>query len=175
MLARPDFAKALRGFDPRTLHTHPPTAASLRTRLASLGNTSGGGSSGGSGSGRQDGGSTTRQALMRARGQLSQRGGVAPSSSSAVGGAGGVAQAMMLAVAVRSGGRAIGALYLWCARVLAQAEDLKEEEALEMVREEESGHLAGVMEQAQGALDEAELRMAEAQEGSGSCERAAFV
>ena len=36
MLARADFTKALRGFDPRTLHAHPELAASVRQRLADL-------------------------------------------------------------------------------------------------------------------------------------------
>lgn len=36
MLARADFTKALKGFDPRTLHAHPDLAASVRQRLADL-------------------------------------------------------------------------------------------------------------------------------------------
>ena len=36
MLARADFTKALKGFDPRTLHAHPDLAASVRLRLAEL-------------------------------------------------------------------------------------------------------------------------------------------
>ena len=36
MLARADLTKALRGFDPRTLHAHPELAASVRQRLADL-------------------------------------------------------------------------------------------------------------------------------------------
>ena len=46
---------------------------------------------------------------------------------------------------------------------------------LEMAREEESGHLAGVLEQAEGALGIAQQRFAEAQEGCASSERASFV
>ena len=76
---------------------------------------------------------------------------------------GGVAgTAMMLKVAVRSGGRAVGQLYLWCARVLAEAEDRKEEAELERAQEEESSALAGVLEQAQASLDDAEIRLEEA-------------
>ena len=147
MLARPDFAKALRGFDPRDLNMHPPTAKAIKSRLASLGAES---------SSTSSGGGTARAGLMRARAQLSHR----TSSSASIGGVAGTA--MMLKVAVRSGGRAVGQLYLWCARVLAEAEDRKLEEELERAQEEESSALAGVLEQAQASLEEAEIRLEEA-------------
>ena len=95
MLARPDFAKALRGFDPQDVNLHPPTAKAIKSRLASLGSES-------SCSTSSQGGGTARAALTRARGQLSHRSSV-PAS---IGGVAGTA--MMLKVAVRSGGRAVG-------------------------------------------------------------------
>ena len=149
MLARPDFAKALRGFDPQDVNLHPPTANAIKSRLASLGSES-------SSSTSSQGGGTARAALTRARGQLSHRSSV-PAS---IGGVAGTA--MMLKVAVRSGGRAVGQLYLWCARVLAEAQDRIEEAELERAQEEESSALAGVLEKAQASLEEAELRLEEA-------------
>jgi hypothetical protein len=100
MLARPDFSKGLRGFDPATLHEHPATAASVRSRLASLAD---GGSSAADGS-------ATRRALSRARVVSGSR--QAPELPAA---AAAVRQVATLRAAVRSGGHAVGQLYLWCA------------------------------------------------------------
>ena len=78
-------------------------------------------------------------------------------------GVGGVADtALMLKVATRSGGRAVGQLYLWCARVLAEADALAEEDALHQAQEEESEALADVLDKAQATLDIAEQRLREA-------------
>ena len=36
MLANQNFAKALKGYDPRDLHAHPASAKSLKARLVAL-------------------------------------------------------------------------------------------------------------------------------------------
>ena len=146
LLANKDFAKALKGYDPRALHAHLPTATSLKARLASLGASGGSGSSGRGPGARK----TLRGAAARATAAAAL-----PGSSSI----GGVAETLMLNVAVRSGGRAVGALYLWAARVLAHAEALREEEELEKEQEVEAEALAGVLGQAQMHLDEAQRRL----------------
>ena len=136
LLARPDFAKALKGYDPKVLHRHPLTAKSLRLQLANL-------SSGGSGSG---GATCARQRLQRARvgnggwnrgpsGDDLQRSGARR----------------------RQGGRQP---LLWCARVLAAAEDLLEEQRLQEAQEAESGGLVSVLEHAQAELERVEQRAA---------------
>lgn len=156
MLARPDFARALKGYDPRALHAHAATAQSLRQRLASLGN--GGHAStagGGADASRSSSNGSVRQGLSRAareaRATPATQTALRALSTTAV-----VAQVAMLNAAVRSGGRAVGQLYLWCARVLAEAEALEEEEALVQAQEEESSALAATLERAQSALDEAD-------------------
>ena len=139
LLARPDFAKALKGYDPKVLHRHPLTAKSLRSQLANL-------SSGGSGSG---GATSARQRLQRARASATAGGIV-------------VHQVTTFNAAVRGGGKAVGSLYLWCARVLAAAEDLLEEQRLQEAQEAESGGLASVLEHAQAELERVEQRAAAA-------------
>ena len=137
LLARPDFAKALKGYDPKVLHRHPLTAKSLRSQLANL-------SSGGSGSG---GATSARQRLQRARASATAGGIV-------------VHQVTTFNAAVRGGGKAVGSLYLWCARVLVAAEDLLEEQRLQEAQEAESGGLASVLEHAQAELERVEQRAA---------------
>ena len=151
MLARADFSKALKGYDPRILHDHTATAASLKAKLAALGCGGGGDAAGGAA-----GGSPTRRALTRAAAQTSRRS-AAPQMLLP----GAVHQVAVLQAAVRSGGRAVGQLYLWCARVLAEADNLREEARLEAAREEESGALAQVLARAQEELDQVEQRAAE--------------
>ena len=146
MLARPDFSRALKGYDPRVLHDHQLTAASVKAMLAALGS--------GSGSGSSSGGSTTRRALTRAVAQTRSAGPAALMLPGAV------QQVTVLKAAVRSGGRAVGQLYLWCARVLAEADNLKAEEQLEAAQEEESGSLAAVIASMQGDLERIEQRAA---------------
>ena len=138
LLARPDFAKALKGYDPKVLHRHPLTAKSLRLQLANIL------SSGGSGSG---GATSARQRLQRARASATAGGIV-------------VHQVTTFNAAVRGGGKAVGSLYLWCARVLAAAEDLLEEQRLQEAQEAESGGLASVLEHAQAELERVEQRAA---------------
>ena len=126
LLARPDFAKALKGYDPKVLHRHPLTAKSLRLQLANC--------------------AAHRDAFTA----LEAR---APSP------------AFQLALeakkqAMRGGGKAVGSLYLWCARVLAAAEDLLEEQRLQEAQEAESGGLASVLEHAQAELERVEQRAA---------------
>ena len=135
LLARPDFAKALKGYDPKVLHRHPLTAKSLRSQLANL-------SSGSSGSA-----TSARQRLQRARASATAGGIV-------------VHQVTTFNAAVRGGGKAVGSLYLWCARVLAAAEDLLEEQRLQEAQEAESGGLASVLEHAQSELERVEQRAA---------------
>jgi len=70
-----------------------------------------------------------------------------------------VAQAAMLQAAVRSGGRSVGQLFLWCSRVLAEAEALREAEALEQAQLNESDGLTEALERAQKQLEECEARL----------------
>lgn len=149
MLANQNFAKALKGYDPRDLHAHPASAKSLKARLVALRSPDGPGST------------TSREKFARARTQLTQRSSASAAAMSS--GVGGVADtALMLKVATRSGGRAVGQLYLWCARVLAEADALAEEDALHQAQEEESEALADVLDKAQATLDIAEQRLREA-------------
>ena len=150
MLARPDFSKALKGFDPRTLHAHPATATSLRSKLADLGKSTGGGGTAGGGGGGS--GSVTRRALGRA---VRSSANAPPASATAAA----VNQVVVLKAAVRSGGRAVGQLYLWCARVLAEAENLLREEQLEQAQEQESEALASALARAQEQLERTEQRV----------------
>ena len=143
MLARADFTKALKGFDPRTLHDHPDLAASVRLRLAELAHAS---------SARRSTASTAAdgeraqpwRALRNSQG--GSQGG--PSSVGSVG-----QTALMLRAAVRGGGQSVGQLFLWCSRVLSEAADLKRAEELEAVREAECGALAAVLDEAQEKLE----------------------
>jgi hypothetical protein len=143
MLARADFTKALKGFDPRTLHAHPDLAASVRLRLAELAHAS---------SARRSTATTAAdgerarpwRALRNSQG--GSQGG--PSSVGSVG-----QTALMLRAAVRGGGQAVGQLFLWCSRVLSEAADLKQAEQLEAVREAECGALAAVLDEAQEKLE----------------------
>ena len=91
MLARADFTKALRGFDPRTLHAHPELAASVRQRLADLAHAPAARGSVGAGRGRP-----WRAAPSSHAGWLARA-----SSLSSVG-----QTALMLRAAVRGGGQA---------------------------------------------------------------------
>ena len=91
MLARADFTKALRGFDPRTLHAHPELAASVRQRLADLAHAPAARGSVGAGRGRP-----WRAAPSSHAGSLARA-----SSLSSVG-----QTALMLRAAVRGGGQA---------------------------------------------------------------------
>ena len=62
----------------------------------------------------------------------------------------------MLRRAVRAGGRSLGQLFLWCSRVLAEAADLKEVDALELAREAESGAISAVLAEAEARLQDLE-------------------
>ena len=163
MLAKPDFSKALKGFDPRVLHAHPATAASLRASIATLGSSGGSGVSSGGGSGA-NGGSTTRRALSRAV-QATPRGRAAAAVQMPYKV---VNQVVVLKAAVRSGGKAVGQLYLWCARVLAEAANLEEEARLEAAQEGESAALAATLARAQDELELTESRVSAL--GGAACE-----
>ena len=143
MLARADFTKALKGFDPRTLHAHPGLAASVRLRLAELAHAS---SSRRSAASTAADGERARPWRALRNSQGGSFGG--PSSVGSVG-----QTALMLRAAVRGGGQAVGQLFLWCSRVLSEAVDLKRAEELEAVREDECGALAAVLDEAQEKLE----------------------
>ena len=131
MLSRPDFASALRGYDPRVLHAHAATATSLRTLLTSL--------------------------RAEPRRRVSRDGPAATLASAAAA----VQPLATLQAAVRSGGRAVGQLYLWCSRVLSEAQALEAEDRLEEARAEESDALAGVLARAHDALERLERKSAD--------------
>ena len=131
MLARPDFSSRLRGFDPRILHAQPAPASMVEQQLASLA----------SGTPRRRSTSETRPWR-----QARQAAAMQPQLA--------VAQTtVMLNAAVRSGGRAIGQLFLWCSRVLAEARDLRERDALVEAQRSETGALSALLEEAQQKLD----------------------
>ena len=142
MLASPSFRSALRGFDPHLLHSRDccAVAAAVRAQLASLSSSS----------------SMARRVMSRgSRGGTSSAAGVAAACLT-MGQT--VAQVTLLQAAVRSGGRSVGQLYLWVSRVLVEAENLREAEALERAQQQESSGLAEALAKAQKHLDEFEAR-----------------
>ena len=83
-------------------------------------------------------------------------------------------QAVLLRAAERSGGKAVGRLFLWCSRVLAEAIALKEADELEAAREAESGELSVVLEDVQVELERCERDVAQMEVGAdGGCAPAA--
>ena len=77
-------------------------------------------------------------------------------------------QAVLLKAAERSGGKAVGRLFLWCSRVLAEAQALKEEDELQEAREAESSQLSVVLEDVQVELEQCERDVAQMHGGSGT-------
>ena len=136
MLARADFTKALKGFDPRVLHAHPDVAVCVRHNLSELSHQP---------SPRMAG----RSALAHAYAHHSGRGTAGCVSSV-------MDVTAMLRRAVRAGGRSLGQLFLWCSRVLAEAADLKEMDELEIAREVESGAISAVLAEAEARLADLE-------------------
>jgi hypothetical protein len=141
MLARPDFAKALKGFDPRTLHARPHVASLVRRQLSELAHAGG----------PRRSSAETQSRPWRRMAQARSAPTRAPSS---------VAETtMMLHAAVRGGGRAVGQLYLWCSRVLAEAADLEERDALEEAQRSETGALEHVLTDAAQRLERLEREL----------------
>ena len=142
LLASPELRPALRSFDPHHLHsgTGPVVAAAVRNALAMLPRAS-----------------STRQASVRAaaHGHMAMAAGSAPT----------VLQLTSLQAAVRSGGAAIGALFLWCARVLSESQALKEAETLEQAQQAEENGLAKALARAKQHLDAFEERLGRQREG----------
>jgi hypothetical protein len=144
LLASPELRPALRSFDPHRLHsgTGPAVAAAVRNALATLPRAS-----------------STRQASVRAaaHGHMAMR--------MAAGSATTVLQLTSLQAAVRSGGAAIGALFLWCARVLSESQALKEAETLEQAQQAEENGLADALARAKKHLDAFEEQLRRQREG----------
>jgi phosphoenolpyruvate-protein kinase (PTS system EI component) len=76
-----------------------------------------------------------------------------------------VLQLTSLQAAVRSGGAAIGALFLWCARVLSESQALKEAETLEQAQQAEENGLADALARAKKHLDAFEEQLRRQREG----------